>query len=65
MVDLEIEIEEVQLDEAHFLNSQNALQNVHCTRENVKVLESFGRLYVVCSICQVEFVLHSLFYIGL
>ena len=44
MVDLEIEIEEVQLDEAHLLNSKNALKNVHCTRENVKVLESIGHV---------------------
>ena len=45
MVDLEIEIEEVQLDEeAHLLNSKSALENVRCTRENVKVLESFGHV---------------------
>ena len=44
MVDLEIEIEEVQLDEAHLLNSKSALENVHCTRENVKVLESIGHV---------------------
>ena len=44
MVDLEIEIEEVQLDEANLLNSKSALENVHCTRGNVKVLESFGHV---------------------